>query len=129
MEENKIETTELEKKVNEAFNTADTTKEFDQEDINKNKVMAILCYLGLLILVPFFMAKDSKFVKFHLNQGLCIIVLAIVLAVIGCLPFIGGIVDALSSIICLILMVIGILNAARGQAKELPIIGRFSLYK
>lgn len=129
MEENKIETTELEKKVNEAFNTADTTSEYDPEDINKNKFMAILCYLGILIVVPFLVAKESKFVKFHINQGLCLIVLAIILAVVGCFPLIGGVVEWIGGLVCLILMLMGILNAARGEAKELPLIGRFSLYK
>ena len=129
MEENKIETTELEKKVNEAFNTADTTNQFDQEDIDKNKFMAILCYLGILIVVPFLVAKDSKFVKFHINQGLCMIVFAILLAVIGCFPIIGLIIDAVGGIACLILMLMGILNAARGEAKELPLVGRYSIYK
>lgn len=129
MEENKIETTELEKKVNEAFNTADTTSEYDQEDIDKNKFMAILCYLGILIIIPFLVAKESKFVKFHINQGLCFIVFALVLCVLCCIPFIGWIIEAVTGIVCLILMLMGILNAARGNAKELPIIGRYSLYK
>lgn len=129
MEENKIETTELEKKVNEVFNTADTTSEYDQEDIDKNKFMTILCYLGILIIIPFLVAKESKFVKFHINQGLCFIVFALVMCVFSCIPFIGWIIEAVTGIACLILMLMGILNAARGNAKELPIIGRYSLYK
>lgn len=129
MEENKLETTELEKKVNEAFNTVDTTKDFDPEDINKNKFMAILCYLGILIVVPFLVAKESKFVKFHINQGLCLIVFAIVLAIVGCFPLIGWLVEMVGGIVCLILMLMGILNVVRGEAKELPLIGKFSIYK
>lgn len=129
MEENKIGTTELEKKVNEAFNTADTTKDFDQADIDKNKFMAILCYLWILILIPFFSAKDSKFVKFHLNQALCMIVFCIILAVLSMLPFIGGIISFVADIVAVLLMLMGILNAARGEAKELPFVGRFTIYK
>lgn len=129
MEENKIETTELEKKVNEAFNTADTTSQFDQEDIDKNKFMAILCYLGILIVIPFLVAKESKFVKYHINQGLCMIVFILILGVVSYLPIVGWIVGALSGIVSLILCLMGILNAARGEAKELPLVGRYTIYK
>ncbi len=129
MEENKIETTELEKKVNEAFNTADTTSQFDQEDIDKNKFMAILCYLGILIVIPFLVAKESKFVKYHINQGLCMIVFILILGVISYLPIVGWIVGAVSGIASLILCLMGILNAARGEAKELPLVGRYTIYK
>lgn len=129
MEENKIETTELEKKVNEAFNTADTTSQFDQEDIDKNKFMAILCYLGILIVIPFLVAKESKFVKYHINQGLCMIVFILILGVISYLPLVGWIVGAVSGIVSLILCLMGILNAARGEAKELPLVGRYTIYK
>ena len=38
-------------------NTADTTAEFDQNDINTNKGMAILAYFGPLVLIPIFAAK------------------------------------------------------------------------
>lgn len=129
MEENKIETTELEKKVNEAFKTADTTSQFDQEDIDKNKFMAILCYLGILIVIPFLVAKESKFVKYHINQGLCMIVFILILGVVSYLPIVGWIVGAVSGIASLILCLMGILNAARGEAKELPLVGRYTIYK
>lgn len=39
-------------KINELNNTPDTTSEFDQNDIQSNKVMAVLAYLGILVLVP-----------------------------------------------------------------------------
>ena len=37
-------------KINELNNTPDTTSEFDQNDIQSNKVMAVLAYLGILVL-------------------------------------------------------------------------------
>lgn len=129
MEENKNENTGFESKINEVLNTADTTQDFDPEDINTNKVMAILCYLGILIVVPFISAKDSKFVKYHLNQGLILLLLGIAIGIVGCIPVVGSILNGVGGLVCLILMVIGILNAARGEAKELPVIGRYTIYK
>lgn len=48
-------------KINELNNTPDTTSEFDQNDIQSNKVMAVLAYLGILVLVPLFAARESRF--------------------------------------------------------------------
>ena len=39
-------------------------------DVQNNKVMAVLAYIGLLVLIPIFAAKDSKFARFHSGQGL-----------------------------------------------------------
>ena len=57
-------------KIKEPKNTPDTTSEFDQNDIQSNKVMAVLAYLGILVLVPLFAARESRFARFHTNQGL-----------------------------------------------------------
>ncbi|NLA78908.1 MAG: hypothetical protein GX845_05135, partial [Erysipelothrix sp.] len=41
---------------------------FTQEDIEKNKTMAGLAYL--IFFLPLVAAPESKFGKFHANQGL-----------------------------------------------------------
>lgn len=105
----------------QAPNTKDFTSQYDPKDIADNKVMAVLAYIGWLILIPLLVspAKNSPFVRFHTNQGL---ILFIASFIIGLIPCIG-------QIACLILMVLGIVNAANGQAKELPILGKFRLLK
>lgn len=132
--------TNFEDKFSELNNTKDSTSEFSQQDINSNKVMAILAYLGILVLVPIFAAKDSKFARFHANQGLVLflaeiafyivltIVSAIILAISWKLYFIITILS-LVWIVFLVLAIIGIINAANGKAKELPVIGKFKLLK
>lgn len=49
--------------------TEDNTSEFEQEDINQNKVMAVLAYIGILVLVPLLAAPNSKYARYHVNQG------------------------------------------------------------
>jgi uncharacterized membrane protein len=132
--------TNFEDKFSELNNTKDSTSEFSQQDINSNKVMAILAYLGILVLVPIFAAKESKFARFHANQGLVLflaeiafyivltIVSAIILAISWKLYFIITILS-LVWIVFLVLAIIGIINAANGKAKELPVIGKFTLLK
>ena len=127
---------DLNKKFEEFNNTADTTSEYDKNDIEQNKVMAILAYLSWLVLIPIFAAKESKFARFHANQGLVLAIAEIIcwvaLGILSGLPLIGwlfGIVEALFSLVCLIFAVIGIVNAANGKAKELPIVGKYRILK
>ena len=127
---------DLNDKFNEFNNTADTTAEFDQNDIQQNKVMAILAYLSWLVLIPIFAAKESKFARFHANQGLVLAIAEIIcwvaLGILSNIPLIGwifGIIETLFSLVCLIFAVIGIVNAANGKAKELPIVGKYRILK
>ena len=121
-------------------NTADTTADFDQNDIVQNKAMAILAYLGILVLIPIFAAKNSKFARFHSNQGLILLIVEVAWAIIY--GILASIIIAISwrlyflvrilgilSLVLLIPLVIGILNAANGKAKELPVIGKFRILK
>lgn len=127
-------------KIQNFNNTADTTAEFDAQDINSNKAMAILAYFGPLVLIPIFAAKGSKFARYHSNQGLVLliaaiaygiaynIISAIILAISWRLLFITTIIG-LVSIVITVLAIIGIINAATGKAKELPLIGKFKILK
>ena len=119
-------------KVEDQFkNAPDSTAEYDQADINSNKVMAILSYIGILVLIPIFAAKNSKFARFHANQGLVLFIVAILVSIVGRildkihLGFIGWILDVL----VFAFAIIGIINAAQGKAKELPFIGKYKILK
>lgn len=119
----------VKEKFNEFNNTADTTGEYDPADIENNKVMAVLSYIGILFLVPLLAAKESKFARFHVNQGLVLFLAGIVSSVVAVVPLIGVILSAVCSIFLTVLMILGIINAATGKAKELPLIGKISLIK
>lgn len=121
-------------------NTADTTAEFDKADIEQNKAMSILAYFGPLVLIPIFAAKNSKFARYHSNQGLILLIAAVaysivygilstvIYAISWRLGFIVSIIG-LVSILFTVLAIIGIVNAVNGRAKELPIIGKFRILK
>lgn len=127
---------DLEEKFNEINNTADTTAEFDQQDIEQNKIFAILAYISWLVLIPMLVAKDSKFAKYHANQGLVLAIAEIIcfaiIGLLGKLPLIGlifRIIESLLGLVCVLFSVLGIVNAANGKAKELPFVGSFRLLK
>ena len=85
--------------------------------------MAVFAYLGVLIVIPFVTeAKNDPFVKFHLKQGLLIIIGWIVMVALGFVPFINFLVPFLWLALA-ILDIIGLINAAQGKMKELPLIG------
>lgn len=132
--------------LNNITNTADTTAEFDQNDIQQNKLMAVLAYLGILVLVPILAAKESKYARYHANQGLVLfianIVVSVVMGIVGFIVgFIAGftgltflatlvtIISWLLSAVIFVLAILGIVNAATGKAKELPVIGKIKLLK
>lgn len=125
-------------KVAALNDTPDTTADYDREDINKNRAMAILAYIGPLVFIPMFAAKNSKFARFHVNQGFLLFLVWASLSVLSTffnLIYLQHFLDVLIqlslwavSIPATVINVIGIVNAARGKAKELPIIGKIRIF-
>ncbi|MGN0443950.1 MAG: zinc-ribbon domain-containing protein [Acutalibacteraceae bacterium] len=103
-------------------------EEFTQDDIENNKVISLFSYIGILFLVPLLAAKDSKYARFHVNQGLVLFLANTVLGVAAVIPF-GRIVSAAGYVFTVVCAVIGIINALQGNAKELPLIGKFRILK
>lgn len=135
------ETVDFSDKIASLNNTADTTDEFDPNDIAQNKAMAILAYLSWLVLIPLFAAKESRFARFHVNQGLVLAITeavfwvaqAIICGLLYAISFRLGLIIStilnLCNLIFLALLILGIVNAASGRAKELPVIGKIRLLK
>ena len=111
------------------MDTVDYTTNYTEQDIQANKAMGILSYIGILVLVPILAAKESPFARFHANQGLILFLAGIATMVIGWIPFIGAILSGLMGLAALVLSIIGIVNAAQGKAVELPVIGKWRLIK
>ena len=100
------------------------------------KVISILDYIGILWILGLFIEKDDQDVKFHTNQGLTLFLLEVVTGVftaLAVIPFVGflfTIIGGILGIVCLVLAILGIVNAAQGQQKPLPVIGTmFSFIK
>lgn len=109
--------------------TPGITDEIDPKDAEDNKAMGILAYLSILCLIPFFAAKESKFAQYHAQQGLFLFIIELIISVVGIIPILGWIVSAVGGIFVFILSIVGIINALNGQAKELPVIGKFNFFK
>ncbi len=110
------------------------------EDVDQNRIFGILAYLGIFVLVPVIVAKDSPFAKYHANQGLVLflieIVLSVSLAIVNIIVYsvlpILHILTALLEFVYLVpfvLVILGIINAAQGKCVPLPVIGGIKLLK
>lgn len=114
--------------------------ECHKKNTEDNKITAALAYLGVLVVVPFFLEKRSQFVKYHAGQGMNLFVLEIVYGIIyrflaaavllisWRLYFIVRIIGA-AALVFPVLAVMGIINVLNGQEKELPVIGKIRLIR
>lgn len=117
--------------------TEDHTASCDEADIEDNKILSLFAYLGILILVPIFVAPESKYTKFHVSQGVNLIIAELVVSVLTAitsffvwvplLPEIMGAVASIAGVVLSVLIIIGIINAVTGKAKELPIVGKWKI--
>jgi len=93
--------------------------------------MAVFAYLWILIIVPFLTdSKNDPFVKYHLKQGLVLIIFEVVgwflNMVLTWIPIIGSLIMWLWWLASLVLVIIGIINVVNGREKELPYIGQYA---
>lgn len=118
-----------------------------EADVQQNRGIAWLSYVGLLFLIPLFVRKASAYCQYHVKQGATLfacniayfiaksIILAIIDAIIPGERYFGfvfhsgvynvfNVIFNLGAIFFVVLMIIGIVNAASGKMKELPLIGK-----
>jgi uncharacterized membrane protein len=108
----------------------------DAADIEQNRVYAVVGYLGILFLVPLLAAPNSRYARYHANQGIVLFIATVVATgafyVLGHIPFLGRVLSLAGSvawIVSIVFMVLGIVNAASGKCQPLPLLGRFQLLK
>lgn len=101
-------------------------------DVEENKIMAIVGYiLPILFFVPLIneSSKNSPFAKFHANQQLVLLIVAIIVNIVGgIIPILGWfVILPIGTVAVVVLAILGIINAAKGEIKPLPIIGEFKI--
>ncbi len=125
------------------FGTKDETNRFKQEDIESNLALAVLSYIPFMFFIPMIIKPTSGYLRYHGIQGLtmfltfvglefvdvllCAIANAAVPGAVG--SYISIAVTLIANLCVLLLIAIGIANAVKGYARELPIIGKIRLLK
>lgn len=99
----------------------------ESTDAANNKAMAIMAYI--LFIVPLLAAKQSKFAMYHANQGLVLFLAFVAVNIVSAvIPVIGWLlIGPLGNLGLFILAIVGIVHAAGGQCKPLPLIGGFRI--
>ena len=98
----------------------------------KNTGIAIVAYL-IFFLPLLTEAKKDPFVKYHVRQGLGVLIAYFALS-IGQILFISPILERSAfdfihwgiNLFLVVLMVLGIMNASKGEEKPLPLIGKWA---
>lgn len=114
----------------------DNTGNSNQNDQSNTILFSILSYIGILWLIPLLVEKNDKVVRFHVNQGIVLFIfdiigsiavgiLSAIFVFIPVISFLVVVIASLFGILCFVLMIIGIVNAANKSEKPLPIIGNF----
>ncbi len=120
--------------------------EEDDEPLNSMvKTLALESYLGILVLAPLFGAKQSKFARFHANQGLILFAITVAMSLlisfnsfvsaaagVVAISVILGLFSGLYGLVemaVVVFSVIGIINVLKGKKKALPLIGKIKILK
>ena len=137
------------------LDTEDTSKDYTKKDIEENKGMAILSYIGPLALIPYFKAKDSKYAYYHALQGMNLLVIWIVYTIMAAILYqikvttscehsavFGVITNCVKvtpwwikfpldiiGLLLFALSIIGIVYALTGKAKKLPLVDKVNVIK
>lgn len=125
------------------FMGADTSGEFDMNDLSSNQWCWALAYLWILFFLPLVVYPNSRVGRFHANQGLLLFIfttacefVAGLLGLFGGIPVIGAIFSILAGfigwaagVIHIAAFIYALVNILNNKAVELPLIGKFRLIK
>ena len=92
-------------------------------DIDEQKMMAALSYVGFLVLVPLFVSRDDKYVNWHAKQGL-VLLIGLILAVVA-----AQWIAAVGNILFLVLLLVDVaalVQALLGKWWKIPVIGEIA---
>ena len=102
-----------------------TEEMFESQDIEKNRKMSAFAYIAFFL--PLFFCPDSNYAKFHANQGLLLLIVNVVgsfiFQLLKFIPVVGG----LFHLAIAGLTIYGFVNAFKGRAVRLPILGRYDI--
>ena len=94
-----------------------------------SKLFAIVAYITWIGWIISFLARDKNdaFVRHHVNQALILNIVGIVINLIARIGGIIGTICGVISLACLVLVIMGIVRAAKLSTDPLPLVGGIEL--
>ena len=99
--------------------TSPAGRSFDAKDIEDHKLLSALSYIGILVLIPLFLARKSAFAQEHAKQGVILLIVHIVGMFVFWIPIIGQ----LAWLVVIVLNIIALVKCLMGEFWEIPVIG------
>ena len=96
----------------------------NQEDMQENKIFAVIAYLSVLCIIPLLFKKNNQFVLFHAKQGLVLFigeVAALIITVV-----LGEFFGRLSIVAFGAALIFGIIQALMGQCTKIPVVSKIA---
>lgn len=107
-------------------NNSEKTEAATEHKVDNSKILSIIAYIGPLVIISYLMSKESEFAKFHTKQGLILFAGEVALWVVGSMIWMLFPVIQIINLGLFVLSIIGIVNAAQGKEKQLPLVGHFA---
>jgi len=120
----------------------EVTVEPEVEDLKGKKLTAALSYLFWLTVIPMIYSSESKFIKYHANQGLVLaiaetvflIITAIVSKILWGYDRATSLLVETTMLLCFVgvfgmLALIGIFHVLLGKERPVPTFGKIKLWK
>lgn len=101
---------------------AKSKKEISQTD----RILAAVSYIWVLWLIGMILGGNNEFVLRHAKQGLVLFIAEILLMALAVIPFLGWLIGFVGFVAAVIVSLLGIMHAWRGEEWEIPFIGNFS---
>lgn len=99
-----------------------------EADSDNKGLMLVLSYLWILALIPLLVEKDSE-VQWHAKNGLVWTVaeflMHVVLSILGMMIFIGCFITPILMLAWLVVRIMAIMKAVKGERMELPYLSDF----
>ncbi len=90
------------------------------------RILSAVGYVFILCLLPLLLKRRSPFAQHHGKQGLVILVVWVLLWIGNIIPVLGQIVWMIGSVLLIILIILGIINAYNGKMWQLPVFGEYA---
>ncbi len=96
-------------------------------DASQNKGIAIAARIPILFWIPLVSGNKSPFAMFHANQGLLHLIAVFALTFVLPFTFVLAFLIPFVHLASLIFMILGMIQASKGEMKPLPVIGGYKL--
>ncbi len=129
------------------FRGRDYTAHFHKYDIRTCRIECACACTGILFFLPLVSAPESRFGRYWANQGLIILFIQLALLLVwfiaggllwllSLIPFVGIVFSILRTIVGIALIAVALcyviysmLFAARGRARDIPLLGHMRLLR